>query len=73
VYVVMNSEQVRSLREEKGFSKRGLAAAAGVTQKTARKTERSQPVSRKTARKIAAALGVDDPRGMGRVVRTPKS
>ena len=28
MYVVMNSERVRSLREEKGLSKRGLAAGA---------------------------------------------
>jgi DNA-binding XRE family transcriptional regulator len=44
VYVVMNGERVQSLREEKGLSKRGLAAAAGVSEATLRRVEGEEPV-----------------------------
>ena len=60
VYLVIDGEQVRSLRQEKGMSQRGLAEASGVSKKTVTDVEAGkvhpQPA---TARKIAAALGVD--------------
>src|SRR5829696_3518772 len=34
VYLVMDGEQVRSLREEQGMSQRRLAEASGVSRKT---------------------------------------
>lgn len=66
MYVAMYGERVREFREEKGMSKRGLAAAAGITPKAARRAEREEPVSLWTARKIAAALGAESPQGLGR-------
>jgi transcriptional regulator with XRE-family HTH domain len=66
MYVAMYGERVRELREEKGMSKRALAEAAGITPKTARRAEREEPVSLWTARKVAAALGVESVRGLGR-------
>jgi transcriptional regulator with XRE-family HTH domain len=68
VYLLMNSEQVRSLREEKGLSKRGLAAAAGVSVSTARRVEREEAVHFRTARAVAKALGVDPSPSLGRVL-----
>jgi hypothetical protein len=41
---------------------------AGISPKTLCKTERNQgPVRVGTARKIGAAIGIDDPRSLGRV------
>ena len=56
MYVVMSSGRVRSLREEKGLSKRGLAAAASVSETTARRVEREVPVTFRTGRAVAKAL-----------------
>ena len=53
MYVVMNSERVRSLREEKGLSRRGLAAAAGVSDATLRRVEGEEPVYFRTGRAVA--------------------
>ena len=66
MYVDLFPERVKTLREERGMSKRDLAAAAGVSKKTARNAERGAPVRSKTARKVAAALGVDPPQRLGR-------
>ena len=66
MYVEMYPEKVRALREERGMSKRDLAAAAGVSPKTAGNVESGEPVRSKTARKVAAALGIDPPQPLGR-------
>jgi DNA-binding XRE family transcriptional regulator len=65
VYVVMDEGRIKELREERSLSKRALAEAAGITPKTARRAEREEPVSLWTARKVAAALGVESVRGLG--------
>jgi len=67
VYLVMDSEQVRSLREQKGMSQRQLAEASGVSKKTLANVEagKVRPLP-STARKIGAALEVD-PRSLARV------
>ena len=71
MYVDLFPERVKTLREERGMSKRDLAAAAGVSKKTARNAERGAPVRSKTARKVAAALGVDPPQRLGRPAHRP--
>jgi transcriptional regulator with XRE-family HTH domain len=68
VYVVMNSERVRELREEKGMSRRDLAGAAGVSVETARRIEREAPVTFRTGRAVADALGVEPSPSLGRVL-----
>jgi transcriptional regulator with XRE-family HTH domain len=68
VSVVMNSERVQKLREEKGLSKRGLVAAAGVSETTARRVEREEAVYFSTRRKVAKALGVEPSPSLGRVL-----
>ncbi len=68
MYVQLYPEQVKTLREEHGMTKRDLAAAAGVSATTARNAERGAPVRSKTARKVAAALGFDPPQRLGRPV-----
>jgi transcriptional regulator with XRE-family HTH domain len=65
---VMNSERVRSLREEKGLSKRDLAAAASVSETTLRRVEHEEPVCFRTGRAVANALGVDPSPSLGRVL-----
>ena len=59
------------LREERGISKRDLAAAAGISTTTARNAECGEPVRSKTARKVAAALGVNPPQPLGRPAHRP--
>jgi len=67
VYLVMDSEQVRNLRREKGMSQRQLAEASGVSKKTLTNVETGKVHSLpSTARKIAAALEVD-PRRLAKV------
>jgi ribosome-binding protein aMBF1 (putative translation factor) len=68
VYVVMNSERVEELREEKGLSKRDLAGVAGVSVSTVRRVEREEPVYFRTGRAVAKALGVEPSPSLGRVL-----
>ena len=68
MYIVMNSEQVEDLLWEKRMSARDLAAAAGLSRKTITRVECGEPVRVGTARKVAAALGVDPPQKLGRTV-----
>ena len=71
MYVELFPERVKALREERGMTKRDLAAAAGVSVTTARNAERGGPVRSKTARRVAAALGVDPPQRLGRPAYRP--
>lgn len=71
MYVELYSEQVKSLREERGMSKRDLAVAAGISPKTARNSERGEPVRTKTARGVATALGVYPLQRLGRPSHRP--
>jgi transcriptional regulator with XRE-family HTH domain len=68
-YVVMCRERVRALREEKGMSKRALAEKAGISVSTAKRVEREVPVTFRTGRAVAGALGVGPSRDLGRVLR----
>ena len=68
MYVVMNSERVQKLREEKGLSERGLVAAAGVSETTLRRVEREEAVYFRTGRAVAKALGVGPSPSLGRVL-----
>jgi transcriptional regulator with XRE-family HTH domain len=68
VYVVMNADRVRELREEKGMTRRDLAGAAGISAETARRVERAEPVYFRTGRAVAEALGVEPSRDLGRVL-----
>ena len=47
---VMNAERVRELREQKGMTRRDLAAVAGISVKTVRRVEREKPVMFRTGR-----------------------
>jgi len=67
-YVVMDSEQVRELRKQKGMSRRDLAGAAGVSAETARRVELEEPVTFRTGRAVASALGVKPSPSRGRVL-----
>ena len=71
MYVELFPERVKSLREERGMSKRDLAVAAGISKTTGRNAERGEPVRSKTARKVAAVLGVDPPQRLGRPSHRP--
>ena len=62
-------ERVKTLREERGMTKRDLAAAAGVSKTAARNAERGEPVRSKTASRVARALGVEPPQRLGRPAR----
>ncbi len=67
VYLAMDGEQVRSLREQKGMSGRRLAEASGVSKKTLANVEAGKVHTLpSTARKIGAALEVD-PRSLATV------
>jgi transcriptional regulator with XRE-family HTH domain len=68
LYVVMNSERVEELREEKGLSKRDLAGVAGVSVSTAKRVERKLAVMFRTGRAVAKALGVEPSPSLGRVL-----
>jgi transcriptional regulator with XRE-family HTH domain len=68
LYVVMNSERVEELREEKGLSKRDLAGVAGVSVSTAKRVERELAVMFRTGRAVAKALGVEPSPSLGRVL-----
>jgi transcriptional regulator with XRE-family HTH domain len=67
-YVVMDAERVKELREERGLSKRALAAAAGISVDAARRLEREVPVTFATGRAVADALGVEPSPSLGRVL-----
>ena len=71
MYVELYAEKVRALREERGMSKRDLAAAAGISTTTARNAERGEPVRTKTARRVAVALGVRPLQRLGRPSHRP--
>jgi DNA-binding XRE family transcriptional regulator len=67
LYVVMNSERVRSLREQRGMSQRRLSEASGVSRRTLTSVEAGKVHTLpSTARKIGVALEVD-PRSLARV------
>ena len=68
MYVVMNSERVRELREEKGMTRRDLAGAAGISAETVRRVELEEPVYFRTGRAVAKALGVEPSPSLGRVL-----
>ena len=70
MYGKLLPDRLKTLREGRGTTKRGLAAAAKVSATTAGNAERGLPVRSKTARKVAAALGVDPPQR--RSARQPK-
>jgi transcriptional regulator with XRE-family HTH domain len=67
-HLVMNSERVRSLREDRDLTKRGLAAEAGISAETVRRVELEQPVYFRTGRAMADALGIEPSPGLGRVL-----
>ena len=71
MYVELFPDRVKALREEREMSKRGLTVAAGISKTTGRNAERGEPVRSKTARKVAAALGVDPPQRIGRPAQRP--
>jgi transcriptional regulator with XRE-family HTH domain len=67
-YVRMNTEQVQTLREQKGMTRRDLAAVAGISAETVRRVELEQPVYFRTGRAMADALGIEPSPGLGRVL-----
>ena len=68
MYVVMNSERVRELREEKGMTRTDLAGEAGISVSTAHRVELEEPVYFRTGRAVADALGVEPSPSRGRVL-----
>jgi transcriptional regulator with XRE-family HTH domain len=66
--LVMNTERVQELREEKGMTRRDLAAVAGISMTTARRVEREKPVMFRTGRAVADALGIEPGPRRGRVL-----
>ena len=68
MYVVMNKERVQELREQKGLSKQELAAVAEISTTAARRAERGVPVTFRTERAVADALGVKPSPSLGRVL-----
>ena len=52
VYLVMDGELVRSLREDRDLTKRGLAEEAGISVSTAYRVEREEPVTFRTGRAV---------------------
>ena len=67
-YIEMYPEKVKTLREDKGMSRRDLADAAGISVATARKAERGGRVAKGTARRVILALGEEPSLEWGRVV-----
>jgi transcriptional regulator with XRE-family HTH domain len=68
-YVVMDDERVQELREQKGMSRRDLAGVAGISMTTARRVEGEEPVTFRTGRAVADALGVEPAPSLGRVLQ----
>jgi transcriptional regulator with XRE-family HTH domain len=59
VYVQLDADNVRALREERGLSRSEFAQVSGVPEGTLEKLERGvRPVQARTARRVVAALGV---------------
>jgi transcriptional regulator with XRE-family HTH domain len=68
VYVELDGARVRTMRGSRGFDGATFARRAGISRDTVRRVERNRgPVRIGTARKIGVALGMDDPRSLGRV------
>jgi transcriptional regulator with XRE-family HTH domain len=68
MHVALDGSRVRHMRGSHGFDGATFARRAGVSPETLRRVERNRgPVTVSTARKIGAALGVEDPRSLGRV------
>jgi transcriptional regulator with XRE-family HTH domain len=67
-YVRMNTEQVQTLREQKGMTRRDLAAVAGISVNTVRHVEREKPMMFRTGRAVADALGIEPSPSLGRVL-----
>jgi transcriptional regulator with XRE-family HTH domain len=67
-YVRMNTEQVQTLREQKGMTRRDLTAVAGISMTTARRVEGEEPVTFRTGRAVADALGIEPGPSLGRVL-----
>jgi transcriptional regulator with XRE-family HTH domain len=68
VYVVMDPERVRELREQKGMSKRDLAAAAGISLTTAKRVERGLSVRFPTGCRVLAVFEEEPPSSLGRPI-----
>jgi transcriptional regulator with XRE-family HTH domain len=68
MYVEMNPEKVKALREEKGLSRRELADAAEVSVRTVGKVERGGRVRSSSARSIILALGEEPSLECGRII-----
>jgi transcriptional regulator with XRE-family HTH domain len=59
MYVQLDADTVRSLREDRGLTRSEFAQLSGVPEGTLEKVERGvRPVRAKTARRVVAALGV---------------
>jgi len=68
MHVELDGSRVRYMRGSRGFNGATFARRAGVSPETLRRVERNRgPVRVSTARKIGAALAVDDPRSLGRI------
>ena len=68
MYVELDGARVRYMRGGRAFTGAAFARHAGISPGTLRRVERNRgPVTVSTARKIGAALDVDDPRSLGRV------
>jgi transcriptional regulator with XRE-family HTH domain len=59
MFIEMNGEKVRSLREEQGLSKRELSRLSNVTEATVARAERGERMFPSTVRRLAEVLGVD--------------
>jgi DNA-binding XRE family transcriptional regulator len=68
VYLKMDGEKIRSLREAKGMTRTDLAAVAGISVSTAERVEREKLVLFSTGRAVAEALGAAPSPSLGRVL-----
>jgi DNA-binding Xre family transcriptional regulator len=60
--------EAKQLQEQKGMTRWDLAAAAGISVSTARSVKRENPVTFRTGRAVARALGVEPSPSLGRVL-----
>jgi DNA-binding XRE family transcriptional regulator len=65
MYVVMSSEKIEAMRQERGLSRQGLAREAGLAVATVGSVERGERVRVKTARSVARVFGMH-PKEIGR-------